>query len=389
METRLVKLGDVVVINPRLRLKKNEVARKIPMEALTPFQKKIGSYSFEKYSGGVKFQNGDTLVARITPSLENGKTSYVDILKSDEIAFGSTEFIVLRANKSVLDQEYLYYITTSDDFRQVAIQSMTGTSGRQRVQNEAVSNYELELPQLDVQRQIVFVLNALDDKIELNQRINENLLNLATMYFDKWVENTKSKSINSLDKIATYQNGIAMQKFPPTNDNDFLPVLKIRELSQNRIDNNSNVVTSDIKDSVIVHDGDLIFSWSGTLLVKLWTGGNAALNQHLFKVTSAEYPKWFYYLWTLRHIREFQHIAADKKTTMGHIKRRDLTNAKVVIPSEREFTDLDRLLSPIIEQIINNGIESRRLTRVRTLLLPKLLAGQINLSNIETVMNNA
>lgn len=389
METKLVKLGDVAVINPRLRLEKNEVARKIPMEALTPFQKKIDSYSFEKYSGGVKFQNGDTLVARITPSLENGKTSYVDILESDEVAFGSTEFIVMRANKSVLDQEYLYYITTSDDFRQVAIQSMTGTSGRQRVQNEAVSNYELELPQLDIQRQIVFVLDALDNKIELNQRINENLLNLATMYFDKWVENTKSKSVTSLDKIATYQNGIAMQKFPPTSDNDFLPVLKIRELNQNRIDNNSNVVTSDIKDSVIVHDGDLIFSWSGTLLAKLWTGGNAALNQHLFKVTSAEYPKWFYYLWTLRHLREFQHIAADKKTTMGHIKRRDLTNAKVVIPSEREFTDLDRLLNPIIEQMINNGIESRRLTRVRTLLLPKLLAGQINLSNIETVMNNA
>lgn len=389
METKLVKLGDVAVINPRLRLEKNEVARKIPMEALTPFQKKIDSYSFEKYSGGVKFQNGDTLVARITPSLENGKTSYVDILESDEVAFGSTEFIVMRANKSVLDQEYLYYITTSDDFRQVAIQSMTGTSGRQRVQNEAVSNYELELPQLDIQRQIVFVLDALDNKIELNQRINENLLNLATMYFDKWVENTKSKSVTSLDKIATYQNGIAMQKFPPTSDNDFLPVLKIRELNQNRIDNNSNVVTSDIKDSVIVHDGDLIFSWSGTLLAKLWTGGNAALNQHLFKVTSAEYPKWFYYLWTLRHLRGFQHIAADKKTTMGHIKRRDLTNAKVVIPSEREFTDLDRLLNPIIEQMINNGIESRRLTRVRTLLLPKLLAGQINLSNIETVMNNA
>jgi type I restriction enzyme S subunit len=389
METKLVKLSDVAIINPRLRLKKNEVARKIPMEALTPFQKNIDSYSFEKYSGGVKFQNGDTLVARITPSLENGKTSYVDILDADEVAFGSTEFIVLRANKSVLNEEYLYYIATSNNFRQVAIQSMTGTSGRQRVQNEAVSNYELELPSLDIQRQTVQILDAVDSKIELNQQINKSLLKLATMVFDNWVENTKSETITSLDKIATYQNGIAMQKFPPIDDNAVLPVLKIRELNQDCVDNNSDLVTSGVKENVKVHDGDLIFSWSGTLIAKLWTGGDAALNQHLFKVTSTRYPRWFYYLWTLRHLREFQHIAADKKTTMGHIKRKDLTDAKVKIPSAEEFTQLDTILSPMIQQILNSGIESKQLTQLRNILLPKLLAGDIDLSKIETVMNNA
>jgi type I restriction enzyme S subunit len=144
-----------------------------------------------------------------------------------------------------------------------------------------------------------------------------------------------------------------------------------------------------VKENVKVHDGDLIFSWSGTLIAKLWTGGDAALNQHLFKVTSTRYPRWFYYLWTLRHLREFQHIAADKKTTMGHIKRKDLTDAKVKIPSAEEFTQLDTILSPMIQQILNSGIESKQLTQLRNILLPKLLAGDIDLSKIETVMNNA
>ncbi|MCO0807831.1 restriction endonuclease subunit S [Lactobacillus helveticus] len=389
METKTVRLGDVANVNPRLPLTKGTVARKIPMEALTAHQRHIDSFFYEKYSGGVKFQNGDTLVARITPSLENGKTSYVDLLDKDEIAFGSTEFIVLRAKNKLILPKFLYYISISDDFRQMAIQSMTGTSGRQRVQSESVINYEFSLPDIEKQTVIVDLLDAIDQKIELNRLINKNLLKLSVLGFNKWLDSTQSNQYTSLDKIASFKNGIAMQKFSPTDKIHVLPVIKIRELNQGYIDSNSDSVTSVIDDDVKVHNGDLVFSWSGTLSAKIWTDGDAALNQHLFKVTSNRWPKWFYYLWVLHHLNTFRGIAADKKTTMGHIKRKDLTNAKVLIPNAKEFKNLDTILNPIIEQMVNGGIESKNLIDIRNILLPKLLSGSMDLSGIEEAMKNA
>ena len=128
----------------------------------------------------------------------------------------------------------------------------------------------------------------------------------------------------SLTDIANYKNGLAMQRYRPKEKQLGIPVLKIKELSQGVCSIDSERCSEDIDKSVIVYDGDIIFSWSGTLLVKVWTGGKAGLNQHLFKVTSETYPKWFYLMWTLHHLEHFAAIAAAKATTMGHIKRNDL-----------------------------------------------------------------
>lgn len=175
----IYKLGDLIAINPKISLSKGKKARKIAMEDITPFTRDIGSYSFTEYKGGTKFQNGDTLLVRITPCLENGKTAFVNILKDDEVAFGSTEYFVLRAKEKVMDPYYLYYLVTTSAFRKVAIKSMTGTSGRQRAQKEAIENFNLDLPSLIEQKRIAYKLKILDDKIALNKQINANLLKLA------------------------------------------------------------------------------------------------------------------------------------------------------------------------------------------------------------------
>lgn len=203
--------------------------------------------------------------------------------------------------------------------------------------------------------------------------INDNLLDLSMTHFEHWLETTSSKNNVSLDEIATYKNGLAMQKFEFENATDSLPVLKIRELNQGFTDSSSNRVRTDINESVKVYDGDVIFSWSGTLLVDIWTGGPAGLNQHLFKVTSATYPKWFYYMWTRYHLRQFQQIAAGKATTMGHIKRSDLKAAKVVIPTDSEFNQLEMLLNPVVDAYIQNGVEIKKLQMIRDQLLQNLL----------------
>jgi len=170
-----MRLGDAFLFNPTERLAKGVEAKKVTMDKLQPFTRNIGDYELAPYAGGAKFRNGDTLMARITPCLENGKTAWVSILDDNEVGFGSTEYIVLRAKENVTDSRFVYYFTTNPWFRDIAVKSMVGSSGRQRVQQSVLENLEVSIPPLPIQRRIAQILGSLDDKIELNRQINDNL----------------------------------------------------------------------------------------------------------------------------------------------------------------------------------------------------------------------
>ena len=170
-----MRLGDAIDFNPTEKLAKNTYAKKIGMDKLSPFYKYIDSFEYEKYSGGAKFRNGDTIVARITPCLENGKTAYIDLLDNGEIAFGSTEFIVIRNKENITIPEYVYYLSISPRFREKAISLMTGTSGRQRVQIAPLKKEEFDIPSIQNQKKMINILSAIDEKIKLNNEINNNL----------------------------------------------------------------------------------------------------------------------------------------------------------------------------------------------------------------------
>lgn len=189
-------------------------------------------------------------------------------------------------------------------------------------------------------------------------------------------------STGSLLDIANYLNGLAMQKFRPTEGEIGLPVLKIKELRQGSCDASSELCSLNIKPEYIIHDGDVIFSWSGSLLVDLWCGGTCGLNQHLFKVTSEKYPKWFYYAWTAHHLARFVAIAADKATTMGHIKREELAKATVVIPDAVSMERIGGILQPMYDLIISNRIENRKLATLRDTILPQLMSGELDISSL-------
>lgn len=186
MEFKKYKLNEVLTLNPTLKLKKNTIAKKIAMENIKEYQKKIDSYTYSEFKSGSKFMNGDTLLARITPCLENGKTAYVDILDEDEIAFGSTEFFVLRPKDNLMDSHFLYYLMRTNELRNTIIKSMTGTSGRQRAQKESILEYEFCLPSLKIQTAIAKLLKNLDDKIETNKKIIANLEELSQTLFKRW-----------------------------------------------------------------------------------------------------------------------------------------------------------------------------------------------------------
>lgn len=243
------------------------------------------------------------------------------------------------------------------------------------------------LPSLQEQRRIASIVETINDKIENNIKINDNLYAQAKAIFDNHFINIDAipagwRKGNLLD-IANYLNGLAMQKFRPQGNEIGLPVLKIKELRQGSCDDSSELCSLRIKPEYIIHDGDVIFSWSGSLLVDIWCGGTCGLNQHLFKVTSDIYDKWFYYLWTAHHLARFIAIAADKATTMGHIKREELAKAEVLIPCEEDYTSLTSIMQPIFELITSNRIEARKLAALRDELLPKLMSGEIDVSAIQ------
>ena len=381
------KLSDIADFNPRETIKKGTVAKKISMDVLRPFYRDVPYYTEECFSGGTKFRNGDTIMARITPCLENGKTAHVSILNDEEVGFGSTEYIVFRAKEGIANKDYLYYLVCSPEVREPAIKSMVGSSGRQRVQTDVVKNLEIDVPPLVDQEKIGSFLKSFDDKIALNDKINKNLEQQAQAIFANEFLSLETlpegwKQASLID-IADYLNGLAMQKYRPTADESGIPVLKIKELRQGCCDDNSELCSPNIKSNYIVHDGEVIFSWTGSLLVDLWCGGICGLNQHLFKVTSSKYDKWFYYAWTKHHLDRFVAVAADKATTMGHIKRDELAKAEVLIPNKKDYDRIGALLQPIYEMIISNRIENKKLAATRDTLLPKLMNGEIDISEVD------
>lgn len=282
------------------------------------------------------------------------------------------------------DVNFVYYLMTLVG-RELNYISKTSTAVP-IINKSTFSNYKIVVPSLEHQRKIAAILSSLDDKIETNRRINARLEELAQALFKSWFidfepfggvipENWENKSLSD---IAIYTNGLAMQKYPPLDDNDRLPVLKIKELGEGHVSQNSDYCSkSNIGKPYIVNDGDVIFFWSGTLLVKIWVGGICGLNQHLFKVTSDKYPKWFYFYWTLYHNENFKRIAKDKAVTMGHIKRVELDKAQVVVPSSQQLSEFTTVFSPIFDKIISIQKESARLAALRDALLPKLMSGEL------------
>jgi len=218
-----------------------------------------------------------------------------------------------------------------------------------------------------------------------NTRENDNLEQQAQALFNYYfIENVRELGdyeIGNLTDIASYLNGLAMQKYRPDSNEIGIPVLKIKELGQGFCDSNSDICSPNIKSEYVVNDGDFIFSWSGTLMTDIWTGGKCGLNQHLFKVTSQKYPKWFIYHWTNHHLNKFIRVAKDKAVTMGHIKRSELESSEVVIPNADKLDSLNKIFVPLLNEAISMRVEIREMERFRDLILPKLMSGKLKIND--------
>lgn len=311
-----------------------------------------------------------------------GQISYIPSTSKYEHYVISQSQFRIRCNDKVLPQYLVYYFHTREgQHRILSNKAQTGVPALGRP-TSTFQKISMPIPPVDYQRECVEILDLLQSKIELNNRLNDYLVNLLDALFAKALEGADDWEEATLLDIASYKNGLAMQKFRPEGDDQGLPVLKIKELGQGSCGPDAERCRSDIDESVRIYDGDLVFSWSGTLLLDFWAGGDAGLNQHLFKVTSEKYPSWFVYMWTKYHMRRFIALAKDRATTMGHIKRSALAEAKVLIPPANVLNKLTEQMQPVVDQIIGLKVEARKLGELRDALLPKLMSGEIDVSKV-------
>ena len=293
----------------------------------------------------------------------------------------STGFSVIEVDKKIAEPLFIYFLLSSNQVVKKLDSIAEGaTSAYPSLRPEDIENLHVLLPSLSEQKAIAEVLSSLDDKIDLLRRQNKTLEDMAQTLFCKWFWGGISDGweIKALDEIADYLNGLACQKHPPQNDKDKLPVLKIREL-KNGISENSDWATSAVDDKYIINLGDIVFSWSGSLMVKLWDGEKCVLNQHLFKVSSECYPNWYIYFWTKHYISKFIQIADSKATTMGHIKREDLSSSVVKVPKPDELSAMNKKILPQFQKMVLNYKQIRALEELRDMLLSKLITGEMRL----------
>lgn len=374
-EWKTCKAEDFIEFNPRLTIRKGETATKVSMDKLQPFTKAIPEVEQAVFSGGSKFCNGDTIMARITPCLENGKTAFVDNLQDGEVAFGSTEFIVMRARPGISDPQFVYYLAISPFFRDVAIKSMVGSSGRQRVQQSVLNGLELTVPPLDVQRRIGSFLAKLDDKIELNRKINENLERQTQAIFESWF--TGKREINgcladicqySKEKVAV--SSLDLESYYSTEN--MLPgkagatqAASLPTTTQTTKCNVGDVLVSNIRPYF-------------KKIVYCHADCGCSTDVLCFAPKKQELSVYLFFLLYADSFFDFM-VAGSKGTKMPRGDKQQIMMYPVYVPSDEELTAFNRVAQSVMKQVQFNREENKRLIALRDTLLPKLMAGEIDI----------
>ena len=367
------KLSDVVRFNPSERWLKGEIAKKVPMDLLQPYTRGISGFEMASYTGGSKFRNGDTLMARITPCLENGKTAYVSMLDEDEVGFGSTEYIVFRNIEGITDNKFVYYFVTSPWFRDIAVKSMVGSSGRQRVQQAMLENLVVNLPPLAEQKQIAGILGALDDKIELNRCINDNLEEQAKALFKSWfVDSDRNEWVHyelgditlitaGGDRPSKYTNKKTIECYVP--------------IYSNGIDNEGLYGYTDVAK---IHEESITISARGTIgYVCLRLEPYVPIVRLISIIPNKkELSAKYLYLWALT-----QNITGTG-TTQQQLTVPIFRKTPISIPSDTKLKQFNSIADPLFSQIESNKKENIKLSTLRDTLLPKLMSGELSVEEV-------
>lgn len=387
----LTKMTDIIEFNPRESIAKKQLCKKVPMEYLQPFTRQISGFEEAPYAGGTKFRNNDIIMARITPCLENGKTAFVKGFAENEVVFGSTEYIVMRAIPGHSDPTFIYYLATSPSFREVAIKSMVGSSGRQRVQQDVLENLELVLPDYETQVRVGKVLSAFDDKIELNTQINHNLEEQAKALYDQIWDNYDSGTWSSAKAEDLFD--ISIGKTPPRkesqwfseNDNDIVWV-SIADMGQSGcfISNSSEYLTPDAVSKFNVKRvpaGAILLSFKLTVGRVAITGCELTTNEAIahFRMEDSTIREYLYF-----YLKHFNYQTMGSTSSIATAVNSKMVKAmRIDIPARETLENFHSTVFPMFEQIEQNQQEIQTLAQLRDTLLPKLMSGELDVSEVE------
>lgn len=389
-EWKMRIISDIAEINPRESIRRGTKAKKITMDALQPFTRDVSSYQIKEFKGGTKFRNMDTIMARITPCLENGKTAQIRCLDDDEVGFGSTEYIVFRA-KERIDSNYLYYLVCSPIVRDPAIKSMVGSSGRQRVQTDLVANLQVSIPDYEEQVKIGELLKALDDKIKLNNEINKNLEQQAQAYFDElfvvnadpnWSECTLS------DIGSVVAGGTPSKSKPEYYADQGIAWITPKDLSVNKskfISHGENDISElgfSKSSAAKMPAGTILFSSRAPIGYIAIAQNEVTTNQGFKSVIPNENISTAYMYFLLKNLLPTIEGMASG-STFKEISGAAMKSVSTVMPD----ADTIQLFSSFCEPVFNEQeileAENQRLSALRDSLLPKLMSGELDVSNIE------
>ena len=386
------KLKDIVDFNPRESLAKGTVAKKIGMDKLQPFCRDVLGYDLEQFSGGTKFRNGDTIMARITPCLENGKTAKVSILDDGEVGFGSTEYIVFRAKNGV-DEDFIYYLVCSPLVRELAIKSMVGSSGRQRVQTDVVQNLEIMVPDYEKQRRISGLLKSLDDKIALNNAINNNLEQQAQAIFQSWFidyepfggKMPEDWTLGILGDFVEIKRGGSPRPIQEYLAEDGFRWLKISDAtgitSPYILDIKEHIKESGLKKTVFLNAGSLVLSNSATPGIPKILDVDSCIHDGWLYFPKSKLSNEYLYLY-FKYIRKGL-VALGNGSVFTNLKTDILKNYPTALPSEGVLADFESIIQPMFEQILTLTRENHSLNLLRDTLLPKLMSGELDVTDID------
>ncbi|MCT4662956.1 MAG: restriction endonuclease subunit S [Tissierellales bacterium] len=399
-------LEDVIQFNPRESIKKGTVAKKIGMDKLTPFRRKISGYEIVEFKSGTKFRNGDTLLARITPCLENGKTAQVSILNDDEVAFGSTEFIVMREKMGETLNDYIYYLSISDEFRNIAIKSMTGTSGRQRAQKDVLEKIKMLIPPIEEQKAIAHILLTLDKKIETNNQINKTLENMAQAIFKQWfvdfefpnedgvtykssggqmVENElgmipvgwEIKTLNDISKeIIT---GKTPSKKNPDNFGEEVPFVKIPDMHGNPfiVETSEYLSESGANNKKVIPKNGLMISCIATPGLVSIASENCQTNQQINSMILEDEYMLYYTYFKLNDLADYIRTLGSTGSATLNLNKGEFSKIKIIVPEKALVNKFYYAVNEMFESILLNMKMNISLINMRDTLLPKLMSGEI------------
>lgn len=384
------KLKDIAEFNPRESLAKGVVAKKVAMDKLQPFCRDIPGYELEPFSGGTKFRNGDTIMARITPCLENGKTAKVAVLDEGEVGFGSTEYIVFRA-KDGIDEDFIYYLVCSPLVREPAIKSMVGSSGRQRVQTDVVQNLEIMVPDYEEQKQISGILKSLDDKIVVNTEINKNLERQAEALFHSlFVENVnpiwKDGVLSDLGTVVA--GGTPSKTKPEYYSEKGIAWITPKDLSLNKSKfiSHGKIDISELgfsKSSAIkMPTGTVLFSSRAPIGYIAIAANEVTTNQGFKSIVPNENVGTAFMYYLLKFLLPTIEGMASG-STFKEISGAGMKSVPVVIPDNETIDKFNAFCTPIFQQQEVLEAENSRLVDIRDALLLKLMVGELDVSDIE------